>query len=85
MAKYVGKLYSDSYITNKVMRNPGKKFFQIITPSDISCVLSLVKNGKDMWDQDDRMAGIHMEIQRKNCGDMDRKRCGGRVKRRKPR
>ena len=38
------------------MRNPGKTFFQIITPSDISYILSLVKNGKDVWDQDDRMA-----------------------------
>ena len=56
VAKYVSKLYSDSYITNKLMRNLGKTFFQIITPSDISYILSLFKNGKDVWDQDDRMA-----------------------------
>ena len=56
VAKYVSKLYSDSYITNRLQRNPGTTFFQLITPSDISYILSLVKNGKDMWDQDDRMA-----------------------------
>lgn len=56
VAKYVSKLYSDSYITNRLQRHPGKTFFQLITPSDISYILSLVKNGKDMWDQDDRVS-----------------------------
>ena len=40
VAKYFSMLYSDSYITNKLIRNPGKIIFQIITPSDISYPIS---------------------------------------------
>jgi hypothetical protein len=34
-------------MTNK----PNRPFFCYVTPSDIAYILSLIKNGKDMWDQ----------------------------------
>ena len=35
---------------------PGYCFFQFVTPSDIAYVISVIKNGKEMWDQEIRLA-----------------------------
>jgi hypothetical protein len=40
-----------------VEKCPGASFFQIITPIDITNVISLVKNGQEMWDQEISVAG----------------------------
>jgi hypothetical protein len=32
-------------------KEPNRPFFRYVTPSDIAYILSLIKNGKDMWDQ----------------------------------
>jgi len=35
---------------------PGNCFFQFVTPSDITYVISVIKNGKEMWDQEIKLA-----------------------------
>ncbi len=35
-------------------KEPNRPFFCYVTPSDIAYILSLIKNGKDMWDQTKR-------------------------------
>ena len=49
---YVRRLYSDAWLTKKLKKYPERSFFQILTPSDIAYIISLVKNGKAMWDQE---------------------------------
>jgi len=34
---------------------PGYCFFQFVTPSNITYVISVIKNGKEMWDQEIRL------------------------------
>jgi hypothetical protein len=45
-----------------------KIFLELISPSDIACVLTLIKNGKGVWDQDVRMtANPHGGGEKKLC------------------
>ena len=59
---YVRRLYSDAWLTKKLKKYPERSFFQIVTPSDIAYIISLVKNGKAMWDQE-------MDVVAKNQDD----------------
>ena len=52
VSHYVRRLYSDTMITKTLKKNPGRCFFQIITASDIAYVISVIKNGQDMWNQE---------------------------------
>ncbi len=56
------QLYSDAWLTKKLKKYPERSFFQIVTPSDIVYIISLVKNGKAMWDQE-------MDVVAKNQDD----------------
>ena len=49
---YVRRLYSDAWLTRKLKKYPRQSFFQIVTPSDIAYIISLVKNGKAVWDEE---------------------------------
>ena len=48
---YVRRIKSDSDWRKLLKKNPEKPFLLFVTPSDIAFVLSLIKNGMDMWDQ----------------------------------
>jgi hypothetical protein len=50
-ARYVRKVYSDSDIKTDLKNNEGLSFVDRITPSDIACVISVLKNGCDVWDK----------------------------------
>lgn len=52
IARYVRKLYADGTIRNNLEKNPGLCFLQFITPSDIAYIITLIKNGKTVWDQE---------------------------------
>jgi hypothetical protein len=54
-ARYVRKMHSDSAIKSELRNNEGLLFFDIISPSDIAFVISVIKNGWDVWDQKIRM------------------------------
>jgi hypothetical protein len=56
IARYVRKVHSDEHICKVLMRyNAGRSFLDIIGPSDIAYIVSIIKNSKDMRDQDIQM------------------------------
>ncbi len=57
VCQYDRRVNSDQWITKTLKSCPGSSFFQIITPSKIAYVISLVKNGQEMWDQEIGVAG----------------------------
>jgi hypothetical protein len=62
-ARYVRKGHSDGAIKSELRNNEGLSFIDIISPSDIAFVISVIKNGRDVWDQKIRMkelgAAVH--------------------------
>jgi hypothetical protein len=62
-ARYVRKVYSDSDIKTDLKNNEGLSFIDKITPSDIAFVISVLKNGCKVWDQNIKMmqlgAAVH--------------------------
>jgi hypothetical protein len=65
LARYVRKVYPDTDIKNDLKNNEGFSFIDRITPSDIAFVLSILKNGCNVWDQTIKMkqlgAAVHGE------------------------
>ncbi len=55
LAKYIQKLHSDSAIKNELKNNEGLSFIDIITPSNIAFVLSVIKNSQNVRDQEIRL------------------------------
>ncbi len=62
-ARYMRKVYSDSDIKTVLKNNEGLSFIDKITPSDIAFVISVLKNGCKVWDQNIKMmklgAAVH--------------------------
>ncbi len=54
-ARYLRKVYSDSDIKTNLKNNEGLSFIDKITPSDIAFVISVLKNGREVWDQNIKM------------------------------
>ncbi len=52
IARYVRKVHSDEHIRKVIHNNAGRSFLDIIGPSDIVYIVSIIKNSKGMWDQD---------------------------------
>ena len=52
IARYVRKLYADGTICKNLEHILGLCFLQFITPSDIAYIITLIKNGKKVWDQE---------------------------------
>ncbi len=49
IARYVWKVYSDEHIRKVLMRyNAGRNFLDIIGPSDIAYIVSIIKKSKGM-------------------------------------
>ena len=51
----VRKVCPDSLITKGLRAMPGYTFLDLIRPSDIAYVISLLKNGRGMWDMEIEM------------------------------
>jgi hypothetical protein len=51
IAHYVRKVFSDNKIVQQLRNTPGSSFLDLITTSDIAYVLTIVKNGRGMWDE----------------------------------
>ncbi len=62
-ARYMRKAYSDSDIKTDLKNNEGLSFVDKISLGDIVFVISLLKNGRDVWDQNIKMkqlgAAVH--------------------------
>ena len=52
IARYVQKVHSDEHIRKVICYSAGRSFLNIIGPSDIAYIVSMIKNSKGMWDQD---------------------------------
>jgi hypothetical protein len=52
IARYVQKVHSDEHICRAICYSAGRSFLDVIGPSDIAYIISLIKNSKGMWDQD---------------------------------
>ncbi len=52
IARYVRKVHSDEHIWKVMRYSAGRSFLDIIGPSDIAYIVSIIKNSKGMWDQD---------------------------------
>ncbi len=55
IARYVRKVHSDEFIHKCLHCSAGRSFLDVIGPGDIAYIVSIIKNSKDMWDQDLRM------------------------------
>ncbi len=55
LARYARKVHPDTDIKKDLKNNEGFLFIYRITPSDIAFVISILKNGCDIWDQTMKM------------------------------
>ncbi len=55
IARYVWKVHSDEHIHKVIHYSAGRSFLDVIGPSNIAYIISIIKNSKDMWDQDIQM------------------------------
>ena len=55
LARYVRKVCPDSLIQKYMRAMPGYTFLDLIRPSDVAYVISLLKNGRGMWDMEIEM------------------------------
>ncbi len=62
-ARYVQKAHSNGAIKSELRNNVGLLFIDIISPRVIAFVISVINNGRDVWDQKIRMkelgAAVH--------------------------
>ncbi len=61
-ARYVRKVYSDSDIKTDLKNNEGLSFVDRITPSGIAFVISVLKNGCNVWDQNIKMKQLGVAV-----------------------
>jgi len=54
VAIYVRRMYSDAHLRKNMKKFVNKTFLEMITPSDIAYVLSLIKNSQEVWEQNKR-------------------------------
>jgi hypothetical protein len=47
--RYVQKLHSDKYIKSTLKSNRGQRFLELIGPSDVAYVITLLKNSIEVW------------------------------------
>ncbi len=48
-------MHSDEFICKGLRLTPGTSFLDVVGPNDIANVIALVKNSREMWDQDIRL------------------------------
>ena len=54
---YLRRIKTDVVWKKLLRENTGDPIFKFITPSNIAYILSIMKNGKEMWDQKKRLEG----------------------------
>jgi hypothetical protein len=69
IAHYVRKVFPDNKIVQYLRLSEGASFLDLISISDIAYVLTIVKNGRDMWDErierkelDTQETGMYMHV-----------------------
>ncbi len=64
VARYVWKVHSDEHIHKVIRYSAGRSFLDIIGPSNIAYIISIIKNSKGIWDQDIQMQELGAEAMR---------------------
>ena len=49
LSRYVRNVHADCYFEKLLLHNPGCTYLDIITPSDIAYVISVIKNSAHLW------------------------------------
>ncbi len=49
LSRYVRNVHADCYLRKLLLNNLGCTYLDIITPSDIACVISVIKNSVHLW------------------------------------
>jgi hypothetical protein len=62
LARYMRKVYPDTDIKKDLENNEGFSFIDRITPSDIAFVISILKNGCNVWDQTMKMKQLGLAV-----------------------
>ena len=77
-ARYVRRVHSDDFIRKALLKTPKTSFVDIIGPSDIAYVISIIKNSGEVWSQDVKMVEMGVRV----MGNREKKknRCSHRVK-----
>ncbi len=52
LGRYIRKTHMDDLISKKLRASPGISYLDVISPGDIACVIVLMKNARELWDQD---------------------------------
>jgi hypothetical protein len=61
IARFVWKVHSDEHICKVLGYSAGRSFLDVIGPSDIAYIILIIKNSKDMCNQDIQMQGLGAE------------------------
>jgi hypothetical protein len=61
IARYVWKVHADEHICGALRYFAGRSFLDVIGPSDIVYIILMIKNSKDMWDQDIHVQELEAE------------------------
>ena len=61
-ARYVRRVHSDDFIRKALLKTPKTSFVDIIGPSDIAYVISIIKNSGDVWSQDVKMVEMGVRV-----------------------
>ncbi len=69
IARYVQKVHSDEHIRKCLCYSAGKSFLDVIRSGDIAYIILIIKNSKDMWDQDLQM----QELEAQAMGNPEKK------------
>jgi hypothetical protein len=56
LGRYVCKTHTDDLISKKLRSSPGISYLDVIRPGDIAYVIALMKNAREIWDQDLRLS-----------------------------
>jgi hypothetical protein len=61
-ARYVRKVHLDEFIRKCLHYAPWRSYLNVIGPVDMAYIVSIIKNCKDMWDQDLRMQELGAQV-----------------------
>jgi hypothetical protein len=56
LRRNVRKTHTDDLISKKLRASPGISYLDVIRPGDIAYVIALMKNAREVWDQDLRLS-----------------------------
>jgi hypothetical protein len=56
LGRYVRKTHTDDIILRSLKTSPGISYLDVISRGDIAYVIVLMKNARELWDQDVRLS-----------------------------